>query len=132
MDARWAGFLLLALLLGMGFAGRLLLVAHPVRVGIILVMWLTGTLLGLATWNLVRLPPDTPVFWLLATRVLGSAGNQLLWLWGFGVGFRGSGRRAGLGRAPRLWSTRLGQVVLTSAVILWLVAFAAGEVVRAR
>ena len=33
MDARWAGFLLLALLLGMGFAGRLLLVAHPVRVG---------------------------------------------------------------------------------------------------
>jgi len=73
MDARWAGFLLLALLLGMGFAGRLLLVAHPVRVGIILVMWLTGTLLGLATWNLVRLPPDTPVFWLLATRVLASA-----------------------------------------------------------
>ena len=132
MGTPWAGFVLLGLLLGMGFAGRRLLVAHPVRVVIMLVMWLTGTLLGLATWNLVRFPADTPVFWDIVIRAIGSAGNQLLWLWGFGVGFRGSGRRAGLGRAPRLWSTRLGQVLLASAVVLWLLAFVAGQVVRAR
>jgi hypothetical protein len=132
VDARWVAFLPIALIFAMGFAGKLLPFAHPVRVSLILVLWLTGTLFGLVTWNLVRISPDTPAFGQVAMRIVGSALGQLLWLWGFGAGFALSGRRAGLGRAPRLWSTRLGQVVLTTAVVLWLVAFVLGEVVRAR
>jgi hypothetical protein len=122
----------MALLFGMSFAGKYLSVAHAVRVGIIFVMWLTGTLYGLGVWNLGRFTSDTPAFWDVAIRVLGSAGTQVLWLWGFGAGFGLSGRRAGLGRVPRLWSTRLGRGLLISALVMWLVALVAGEVVRAR
>ena len=132
MDARWAGFLPLALLFGMGFAGKYLSVAHPIRVAVIFILLLIGNLLGAVSWNLGRFTPDTPVFWEMVIRMIGSAGTEVLWLWGFGAGFGISGRRAGLGRVPRLWSTRLGHVMLAIAVILWPVALVTGEVVRAR
>jgi len=122
----------LALLFAMGFAGKYLSVAHPIRVAVIFVLWLIGNLLGAVSWNLGRFTPDTPVFWEMVIRVIGSAGTEVLWLWGFGAGFGISGRRAGLGRAPRLWSTRLGRVLLLTSGVLWLVGLVAGEIVRAR
>ncbi len=122
----------LALLFGMGFAGKYLSVAHPIRVAVIFILWLIGNLLGAVSWSLGRFTPDTPVFWEMVIRVIGSAGTEVLWLWGFGAGFGISGRRAGLGRAPRLWSTRLGRVLLLTSGVLWLVGLVAGEIVRAR
>ena len=116
----------------MGFAGKYLSVAHPIRVAVIFILWLIGNLLGAVSWSLGRFTPDTPVFWEMVIRVIGSAGTEVLWLWGFGAGFGISGRRAGLGRAPRLWSTRLGRVLLLTSGVLWLVGLVAGEIVRAR
>src|SRR5207247_10593485 len=111
----------------MGFAGKYLSVAHPIRVAVIFILWLIGNLLGSVSWNLGRFTPDTPVFWEMVIRVIGSAWTEVLWLWGFGAGFGISGRRAGLGRAPRLWSTRLRPEVRRIAVVLWRVGLGAVE-----
>jgi len=130
LNLGWVALVWLATLFGMGFAAKLLPYPHQVRFGIIVVLWLIGTTIGLAGGSLVKIAGDVPPMTQLAMRLVMTGGGMLVWLWALWGGFALSARRAGLGRKPALWSTRIGRALLLTAGTLWLAALVAGEAVR--